>query len=219
MPGAYLEELEWESPRRFALEKEVTIIGKWRENVDICLDVPTVSRMHGKIIHRKGKDYLIDLNSRNGTMLNEIWINPEEEYELKNGDILVFAPKKISICVYKRVERIRLWVAIRNKKFYNINTLNKENFSIGESMNQYEYRRESDFQRFVRNRKRVPVNTFFIFGKHSGIFSGGTDGFGSVYGSHVPLGCSICTCNRTGKRILSPGYINVSPFWNSTSGK
>ena len=29
-------------------------------------------------------------------------------------------------------------------------------------MNQYEYRRESDFQRFVRNRKRVPVNTFFI---------------------------------------------------------
>lgn len=29
-------------------------------------------------------------------------------------------------------------------------------------MNPYEYRRESDFQRFVRNRKRVPVNTFLI---------------------------------------------------------
>lgn len=100
MPGAYLEELEWESPRRFALEKEVTIIGKWKENVDICLDVPTVSRMHGKIIHRKGKDFLIDLNSRNGTMLNEIWINPEEEYELKNGDILVFAQKKFRyVCI------------------------------------------------------------------------------------------------------------------------
>ena len=56
--------------------------------------------MHGKIIRRKGKDYLIDLNSRNGTMLNEIWINPEEEYELKNGDILVFAQKKFRyVCI------------------------------------------------------------------------------------------------------------------------
>ena len=100
MPRAYLEELEWEIPKKFALEKEITIKGKWRENVDICLEIPTVSRMHGKIIHREGKDFLIDLNSRNGTMLNEVWINPEEEYELKNGDILVFAQKKFRyVCI------------------------------------------------------------------------------------------------------------------------
>lgn len=100
MPWVYLEELEGEKPKKFALEKEITIIGKWRENVDICLEIPTVSRMHGKIIHREGKDFLIDLNSRNGTMLNEVWINPEEEYELKNGDILVFAQKKFRyVCI------------------------------------------------------------------------------------------------------------------------
>lgn len=100
MPRAYLEELEWEIPKKYVLEKEITIIGKWKENVDICLEVPTVSRMHGKIIHKEGKDFLIDLNSRNGTMLNEVWINPEEEYELKNGDILVFAQKKFRyVCI------------------------------------------------------------------------------------------------------------------------
>lgn len=91
---AYLEELDAENPQKFFLTKEMIMIGKWKENVDLWLDVPTVSRLHAKIISRGQKHILIDINSRNGTMLNNSWIDPEQEYVLENGDVIVFAQKR-----------------------------------------------------------------------------------------------------------------------------
>lgn len=91
---AYLEKLGQENPERYVLEREITVIGKWRENVDIWLNVPTVSRLHAKIVRKEQKDFLMDINSRNGTMLNNTWLDPEQEYGLENGDIIVFAQEK-----------------------------------------------------------------------------------------------------------------------------
>ena len=91
---AYLEELDQANPERYFLEKEITIIGKWKENVDIWLNIPTVSRLHAKIIRKGQKDVLVDINSRNGTILNNLWLNPEQEYDLKSDDIIIFAQKK-----------------------------------------------------------------------------------------------------------------------------
>lgn len=91
---AYLEELDQANPERYFLEKEITIIGKWKENVDIWLNIPTVSRLHAKIIRKGQKDVLVDINSRNGTILNNLWLNPEQEYDLQSDDIIIFAQKK-----------------------------------------------------------------------------------------------------------------------------
>ena len=91
---AYLEELNQANPERYFLEKEITIIGKWKENVDIWLNIPTVSRLHAKIIRKGQKDVLVDINSRNGTILNNLWLNPEQEYDLQSDDIIIFAQKK-----------------------------------------------------------------------------------------------------------------------------
>ena len=44
--------LEIETGKKFFLEKEHTIIGSQRGRVDICLSVPTISRVHAKIICR-----------------------------------------------------------------------------------------------------------------------------------------------------------------------
>ena len=62
--------LEIETGKKFFLEKEHTIIGSQRGRVDICLSVPTISRVHAKIICRNNQTFLIDLNSRNGTELD-----------------------------------------------------------------------------------------------------------------------------------------------------
>ena len=75
----------------FTLEKEQTLIGKWAASADIFLDVPTVSRIHARILQEGDKYYAVDLNSRNGTLINGVPLDPEEKYLLKNNDIISFA--------------------------------------------------------------------------------------------------------------------------------
>lgn len=86
--------LEIETGKKFFLEKENIIIGSQREKVDIYLNVSTISRIHAKIIFRDNQVFLVDLNSRNGTMLDGEMLQPETEYLLKEENIIVFAEKK-----------------------------------------------------------------------------------------------------------------------------
>lgn len=66
--------------------------------MDIWLNVATISRIHAKIVRKTEGDFLIDLNSRNGTLLNGRYINPEEEYLLEDKSIIVFAESRF--CYY-----------------------------------------------------------------------------------------------------------------------
>lgn len=86
--------LEVETGKKFFLEKENTIIGSQKESVDICLNVPTISRIHAKIICRNNQTFLIDLNSRNGTELDGEVLQPETEYLLKEENMIDFAEKR-----------------------------------------------------------------------------------------------------------------------------
>lgn len=92
--GAYLKGGDGWEEVRYPVDKEVIWIGKRKESVDIWLDISTVSRIHAKIIHRREGDYLVDLNSTNGTIVNGQYLNPEEEYLLENGNTIVFAQVK-----------------------------------------------------------------------------------------------------------------------------
>lgn len=77
--------------REYALKGEHWLIGKHRGETDICLDRPTVSRLHARI-YRKNADYYIeDLNSRNGTWLGEKLLSTGQPELLKDGDEIVFA--------------------------------------------------------------------------------------------------------------------------------
>ena len=86
--------LEIETGRKFFLEKDNIIIGSQKERVDICLNVPTISRIHAKIICRNNQTFLIDLNSRNGTELDGEILQPETEYLLKEENVIVFSEKR-----------------------------------------------------------------------------------------------------------------------------
>lgn len=81
------------------LEKEISVIGKMVQASDICLDYPGVSRIHGKIRRWDGKDFLSDLNSRNGTRLNGQILVPEREYLLQKGDIITIADVELEYCM------------------------------------------------------------------------------------------------------------------------
>lgn len=86
--------LEIETGKKFFLEEESTIIGSQKGRVDVCLNVPTISRIHAKIIFRNNQTFLMDLNSRNGTELDGEILQPETEYLLKEENVIAFAEKR-----------------------------------------------------------------------------------------------------------------------------
>ena len=80
--------------KRFVLQKEQTSIGRDREN-DIVLDSDSVSRRHAKIEHRDGHFFVIDLDSTNGTFINDD-AEPVSATQLRRGDQV-----KIGDTIYK----------------------------------------------------------------------------------------------------------------------
>jgi len=62
------------------------IIGKSKGNVDYCLDKEIISRYHVKITKEDDICYITDLNSTNGTCLNENPLPCYKRHEIKDGD-------------------------------------------------------------------------------------------------------------------------------------
>ena len=72
--------------RRYSLDKDVTTIGRGRDN-DIVLVSDCVSRQHARIERRGEAMYIVDLASTNGTFINEER-KPIRERRLARGDQL-----------------------------------------------------------------------------------------------------------------------------------
>ncbi|XP_020627183.1 smad nuclear-interacting protein 1-like [Orbicella faveolata] len=79
------------------------LLGRQKHIVDISLDHPSCSKQHAVLQYRlvdyeradgtaskKVKPYIIDLDSINGTFLNNQKIDPRRFYELKEKDVLKF---------------------------------------------------------------------------------------------------------------------------------
>jgi len=70
------------------------LIGKDRKVADIPVDHPSCSRQHAVLQYRmvanKVRPYVIDLNSSNGTFLNNQKIDPQRYVELKEKDVIKF---------------------------------------------------------------------------------------------------------------------------------
>lgn len=75
-------------------------IGKQKGNVDYCLDNEIISRYHVKITKEEDIYYITDLNSTNGTWLNENPLACYQRFEIKDGDELAIAGIKY---LFKRV--------------------------------------------------------------------------------------------------------------------
>lgn len=67
------------------------IIGKQEGIVDYVLNRDTVSRLHLKIEKENGECHITDLNSSNGTSVEEYSLEANESYPLNSGDKLMIA--------------------------------------------------------------------------------------------------------------------------------
>src|SRR5262245_39280928 len=82
--------------RRFPLLKERVTIGRSRES-DIFLPDQWLSRHHAEIRQRPDGHYLLDLGSKNGTLLNGGRI--ESELRLRDGDIIMLGEHALTFSI------------------------------------------------------------------------------------------------------------------------
>ena len=79
------------------LTKEKVIIGKKREQADICLKQDCVSRIHARLERQGDGYYLTDLNSMNGTFVNGERLRPNEKRQIYAGDKISFASLRYTV--------------------------------------------------------------------------------------------------------------------------
>jgi diguanylate cyclase (GGDEF)-like protein len=70
--------------KRHVLDKDVMRVGRDRDN-DIVLNSDSVSRRHARFEHRDGHLFVVDLDSTNGTFLND-GNEPSTHSQLRKGD-------------------------------------------------------------------------------------------------------------------------------------
>lgn len=87
------------------IERGSMLIGKLSAAADVILPYRTVSRLHAKLVSTEEGDYLLDLNSRNGTTVNGVPLMGETKKKLEDGDDISFAGKKYR---YKAAEKSRM---------------------------------------------------------------------------------------------------------------
>ena len=78
--------------------KKSLVIGKKREN-DIVLNLKQISRHHAKIVHNEKGLYVYDLNSTNGTYVNNVRIKNKM---LEEEDIVSFDIIKYKVCILSK---------------------------------------------------------------------------------------------------------------------
>jgi len=84
-----LQESPGVEPRRWALDAPTTTIGRWEES-DVRLANPEISRKHAQVRQDGASHVLIDLDSKNGTLVNGVRI--EHATVLADGDEIILAP-------------------------------------------------------------------------------------------------------------------------------
>lgn len=73
------------------LMKDQYTIGKLKNKVDICIDHPSISRIHARICKEGDEYYLYDLNSTNGTFVNGQRMAVNERVKIQLSDEIQFA--------------------------------------------------------------------------------------------------------------------------------
>jgi len=81
------------SGREFVLKQGVNTIG--RQDTDVLLSHPTVSRRHAQITVEENRCVLEDVGSTNGTMINGRQIEQGKAEELSDGDEIIFGSVRL----------------------------------------------------------------------------------------------------------------------------
>ncbi|MHB1394035.1 MAG: DUF6382 domain-containing protein [Clostridia bacterium] len=87
----YLESVGAHAGERVIINKYKFVIGRLGSMVDYIVPGSTVGKLHAEITVNEGIYSIRDLNSKNGTYLNDVRISSNKECEIKNNDRIRFS--------------------------------------------------------------------------------------------------------------------------------
>lgn len=90
-PMHYLVCLSEGGYQDFSITKFPFVIGKGKEWADGVIPHNLISRIHAQLEEEAGEVYITDLNSTNGTGVNEELLEANQTVQLKSGDIINFS--------------------------------------------------------------------------------------------------------------------------------
>jgi flagellar motor switch/type III secretory pathway protein FliN/pSer/pThr/pTyr-binding forkhead associated (FHA) protein len=105
-------------PQYYSFKQSTVLIGRSTES-NILLKSPLVSKKHTEIVRRGVEFFLRDLNSNNGTFLNQVKLSPGGEVVLKNDDIVKVEPFELVISIPQDIGKRPLQIkldGIRSRK-------------------------------------------------------------------------------------------------------
>src|SRR5437667_11342453 len=78
------------------LTRSPLVVGR-RETCDICLQFANVSGTHCELTYKQGLWILLDLNSRNGTQVNDIRMDGGTRKIIHSGDLIAIGKRTFKI--------------------------------------------------------------------------------------------------------------------------
>lgn len=83
-----------QTPEEIVFPEQAAIVGKSRQRAQIVIEKEGISRTHARIGRKEAGCFVEDLNSRNGTFVNDQVLNPREGCILQPGDRVRFADQE-----------------------------------------------------------------------------------------------------------------------------
>ena len=68
-----------------------------RPDNDIVIDQKDVSRRHAVLRVHDGSFHITDLDSKNGTFINQVQLAPNSGENLRDGDVIMFGDQKYTL--------------------------------------------------------------------------------------------------------------------------
>ena len=145
------------------IPKKKYIIGRSKKEVDLPLNIKLLSRKHAELIYYDSKTIMIkDLNSRNGTFINKVKIEPLKETFFTNKQKLSFGNTNNEIIFFDKSEQHKEDFALTDSEKSQKSEsgkkieINKENEKILKNENLEEI--NTDIKLDKRSEKNIPIN-------------------------------------------------------------
>ncbi len=94
----YLKRMHGNSVETIIIKQFPFMMGRLEGQVDYCVNNPAVGKLHAEITETDESYYISDMNSRNGTMINGVRIDPTKEIIIKNGDHITLGNEEFIFC-------------------------------------------------------------------------------------------------------------------------
>ncbi|OVA03923.1 Forkhead-associated (FHA) domain [Macleaya cordata] len=95
-------------PDAFEIASSVVTVGRLPEKADMVIPVATVSGVHARIKKKEGSLLVTDLDSTNGTFINEKRLRPGEVATISPGSCITFGDTHLAMFRVSKLENVDL---------------------------------------------------------------------------------------------------------------